>query len=643
MSHTVQIAHRAVILLLAVASLINLATTPAGARSLVPAMLLTTATALLICWGGSLAGRLTAPGRPLRLRGLDGAIALSLLVLALVVRVHWLGFRPLAPNIDEGINGEIALRILDGTGPGVLLTQSVPGEEAATFHLHAWSFGYLGRTLTAFRLPAAVFGALFAPLLFLTARAFVGPTAAALAATVAAVDPTHVLFSRMANSIIYAPVFEIATLLFLWRSLEIRQRRDYVALGLTMGLGLHTYPLFRLVPILVAAVLAWHVARNWRLEGRACLNGPLTALAILLVFVVPIAWVSLEDGCYLVRLQQMTTFGRPVRAVLQHAMGLLPQTLAVASSSQPVLEGFSLMPNGVVPLVLVGAIALWASGRRPEEPGSPSGVERDRWLGRARVFLAASLVFGLLAPLLVTIEPSASRRFLLLLTPAYLLLAIGVERVHLMGPSVTARSRLALPVLFASFTWALAPAISSSLRHVLSPRDGYPQEMRFLRATGRLAKEVPVVISRSSVRRPFFLGQTGISPNIGFMLHGFGQTSVLGLNLYPTFPYVPQLDYVVAQGDWLPYLQSVFPRGSLVWWTDPEFPEYSLQTYRVTGPEAFKHQGLRLSTSATNAGSSAVFVTSLGTSNLVIPPNRSVVWSGALYLPCSGNWTFDLE
>jgi hypothetical protein len=103
-----------------------------------------------------------------------------------------------------------------------------------------------------------------------------------VAATVVALSPTHILYSKLIRDDVQMTFFLLVAFWFCLNILEERRWRDYLAAGFAVGLAVATkYPAVVFVaPILLAHLdsICWRVrdlARHWNLlvSGAACLVG----------------------------------------------------------------------------------------------------------------------------------------------------------------------------------------------------------------------------------------------------------------------------------------------------------------------------------------------------------------------------------
>ncbi|MGD2157959.1 MAG: glycosyltransferase family 39 protein [Anaerolineales bacterium] len=104
------------------------------------------------------------------------------------------------------------------------------------------------------------------------------------------------VISRVALRFALYPLFVAPTLYYLLRGLRRRRRNDFILAGVALGLGLHGYSPFRVVPIVVLVAvglyLIHHRSMRW---GRVAVFGlALTALASMILF-LPLLRYALEN------------------------------------------------------------------------------------------------------------------------------------------------------------------------------------------------------------------------------------------------------------------------------------------------------------------------------------------------------------
>jgi len=206
---------------------------------------------------------------------------------ALWLRVYRIDLVPWGLNNDEAINAIEANEIAQGK-KFATVTERGLNRETMFHELAAVSYrnpGLLG--LNVLRALPALFGlnartisdpledAIF-PLravsilvamltlvaLYFFARAFFGVRVALVALFFLAVSPWHLLYSRVGERTILAPLFMLLTAGLFLRALRTGRIADHVFWGLALGLGFWTYTTFRAVPIAIAAFYVWRTLRR---------------------------------------------------------------------------------------------------------------------------------------------------------------------------------------------------------------------------------------------------------------------------------------------------------------------------------------------------------------------------------------------
>lgn len=221
------------------------------------------------------------------LRGRTEWWFLAILVLgALWLRVYRIDVVPWGLNNDEAINAIEANEIAQGK-KFATVTESGLNRETMFHELAAFSYGHPELGLNVLRALPALFGlnpstindpladALF-PLravsiaaalltlvaLYFFARAFFGTRVAIVATFFLAVSPWHLLYSRVGERTILAPLFMLLTAGLFLRALRTGRIVDHVLWGAALGLGFWTYTTFRAVPIALAVFYVWRVRRR---------------------------------------------------------------------------------------------------------------------------------------------------------------------------------------------------------------------------------------------------------------------------------------------------------------------------------------------------------------------------------------------
>lgn len=184
--------------------------------------------------------------------------ALVLAVFGLVVffRTNQLGEVPAEPFSDHA---EKILDVYDITqGQHSIFFPRNTGREALQMYwtlLIAQVFG-TGLSFTSLKLGTAILGILTLPYIYLLGKEFGGARAGLFALFLFGIAYWPNVISRIGLRFPLYPLFTAPTLLYLIRGLRTRSRNDFILSGLFLGLGLHGYSPFRIMPFVILAAFA---------------------------------------------------------------------------------------------------------------------------------------------------------------------------------------------------------------------------------------------------------------------------------------------------------------------------------------------------------------------------------------------------
>lgn len=145
----------------------------------------------------------------------------------------------------------------------------------------------------ALKVGTALVGIVTVPLTFFLGKELYGRSLGLLAAFFLAISHWHVAITRVGLRFPFTAAFAVPALFFLIRALRRNRRNDWLAAGLILGAGLHTYTAMRIVPLLFLIFVGIRLVsalRTRRREGasgltpRFWLNGLLGGLLALLLF-----------------------------------------------------------------------------------------------------------------------------------------------------------------------------------------------------------------------------------------------------------------------------------------------------------------------------------------------------------------------
>ncbi|RME45888.1 MAG: phospholipid carrier-dependent glycosyltransferase, partial [Chloroflexi bacterium] len=180
--------------------------------------------------------------------------------------------------------------------------------EALQFYLTAALIRFTPLTIShlALKVGTALFGIIAVPLTYLLGRELYNREVGLLAAAFLAISQWHIAITRVGLRFPFTAAFATPTLYFLFRAFKYNRRNDWLACGLVLGAGLHSYTAMRVVPVLLIVLVglkllfdlaswlrgrlapvterAYAEAEASALSVRFWINGALGGLASVLVF-----------------------------------------------------------------------------------------------------------------------------------------------------------------------------------------------------------------------------------------------------------------------------------------------------------------------------------------------------------------------
>lgn len=220
-------------------------------------------------------------------------ILFAILALALFVRVYHLDSLPAGLYPDEATNGTDAL-LANQTGEYQLFYTNNYGREGLFINLQALAVKYFGNTVPVLKFWSVVFGTLAVlGIYFLARELFARRLYALIAAFLLATSYWAINFSRIGFRAIMVTFLLTFSFFFLFRGLRTHRLRHFLIAGLFLGLGVHTYVAFRLVPLILVALLPILIltyerflARYWRHILAFILGAFITAAPMFFDFYV---------------------------------------------------------------------------------------------------------------------------------------------------------------------------------------------------------------------------------------------------------------------------------------------------------------------------------------------------------------------
>ena len=326
-----------------------------------------------------------AGDRRSRLRA--AALPLAILVIALGLGIAFRFFRltsaPPGVWFDEAQNGIIADRILDDSHFRPVFITGYYGTNRPALPVYVFAVGIelLGRTILGLRSVSAVAGILTLVALFFLARELFNLRVAALATFFLAIMHWHIDFSRLAMEPIWGPFFAVSAVFFFVRGVRRGRWYNFAAAGLLLGLGLHFYWAFLLVPALFA-VFAAHsllVRQSARLAPLA-IGGVLVA-GVAFAAYSPVAVYAVQHPKeYRQRASELNitkdkSFGETVDAVLSST-----RKHALMFNSEGDLNGRHNLPGAPMLDTLMGILFVLGIGITLARARQPSYLLVLLWL-----------------------------------------------------------------------------------------------------------------------------------------------------------------------------------------------------------------------------------------------------------------------
>jgi hypothetical protein len=242
---------------------------------------------------------------------------LLLLVTGLVVfyRVYRLNSVPSEPFSDHA---EKILDVYDvSQGEPHIFFPRNTGREGFQMYLTvavAWLFG-TGLSFLSLKIDTAIAGLVTLPYLYLLGRELGGKRIGLLAVLFAGIAYWPNVISRVGLRFALYPLFVAPLLYYLVRGLRTRRRNDFIFSGIFLGLGLHGYSSFRIVPFVVVIAIGLFLLHAQAKGHRRAAIFWLLIVALVSFFVfLPLAryWLENPDMFGMRALSRLGTTERPL-------------------------------------------------------------------------------------------------------------------------------------------------------------------------------------------------------------------------------------------------------------------------------------------------------------------------------------------
>lgn len=214
-------------------------------------------------------------------------------LLAIFFRVYRLATVPAEMTSDHAEKLLDVYDVLQGWRP-IFFSRNT-GREMVQFYLTAALIRLTPLSIShlALKVGTAIVGIVTVPFTYFLGKELYGRSAGLLAAFFLAISHWHVAITRVGLRFPFTAAFAVPALFFLIRALRRNRRNDWLAAGLFLGAGLHTYTAMRIVPLLFLVFVGIRLVaalRTRREEGASgltrlfWLNSLLGGLLALLLF-----------------------------------------------------------------------------------------------------------------------------------------------------------------------------------------------------------------------------------------------------------------------------------------------------------------------------------------------------------------------
>lgn len=225
-------------------------------------------------------------------RVLSFVLLLSILSIALFVRVYQLDSIPGGLYPDEAMNGVDGLAAIE-SGDYKLFYPNNYGREGLFINLQALAVKYFGNTIPVLKFWSTIFGTLAVLGLYLLGKELFQRRAAGLiAAFLLATSFWAINFSRIGFRAIMVTFLLSFAFYFFFKGIRTERLRTFFISGLIFGIGLHTYVAYRLAPLILIAILPFLILsyenflkRFWKHGLIFILGAFLTAAPLVFHFV----------------------------------------------------------------------------------------------------------------------------------------------------------------------------------------------------------------------------------------------------------------------------------------------------------------------------------------------------------------------
>jgi hypothetical protein len=249
----------------------------------------------LLAWWKLLKGRFAPREWNIRITGWT-LLVLAVTALVIFFRVYHINQTPGEPFSDHA---EKILDVYEITqGQTSIFFPRNTGREGLQMYLTVAVAGLFGTGLSflSLKLGTVLCGLATLPYMYLLGKEVGGKRVGLLAVLFMGIAYWPNVIARVGLRFPLYPLFVAPTLFYLIRGLRTQNRNDFILSGLFLGLGLHGYSPFRIVPLVVAAAIGLYLLHSRSKESRSQTVIWLTVLALAAVIVfLPLLRYSLEN------------------------------------------------------------------------------------------------------------------------------------------------------------------------------------------------------------------------------------------------------------------------------------------------------------------------------------------------------------
>lgn len=220
-------------------------------------------------------------------------LVLAALILGVYFRVHQLNEVPSEMVSDHAEKLYDVADVLNGQHPVFFVRNT--GREAFQFYWTAFIVNLFDSGINFFslKLGTVILGILTLPFIYLLGKELGNKRVGLFAMLFAGIAYWPNVISRVALRFTLYPFFFAPTLYFFLRGMRTQQRRDFVLSGIFLGLGLHGYTPFRVVPVLIVLAVALYLLHN---RSRLAVKHAILGLLLIAVAATLVALPLIRYG-----------------------------------------------------------------------------------------------------------------------------------------------------------------------------------------------------------------------------------------------------------------------------------------------------------------------------------------------------------